>query len=423
MRLSIEKKVALACLSTLLVGLLRDRRLVNTISDSRSHRLAFRPAPIAAANNNSMNASQWHKDKSFASCLLIKDDNTILIEWLAYAWQVLPLRRLIIAIDPTSETMPTPILNRYRRYQLMEISEWKNDTWFVEKPRLLRQVQKRYNSTSSNEVLNAMHDRRQNFFYLHCMRKLQEEGYKWTAMIDTDEYITLNRKVSTIQTGLMNDEQPTVMQILNDPTRHPLIPSLNRTNMEKLRVESLPNASETACYPMSRLQVGTRESKDDITDNFRNDIPVGYSKSNFLTYRYRFHQNPAGYPVLPGKAIIDVSRAGDLTNVHPMTEINCHRPLKRICPKPWILYRHSPFVVHHYTGTLEQYLYRKDPRTNWTRTLSKWQEFNFSEEFSNTHAMGWLPGFISSVGGYEVANELLKDAGKIPERETPTSST
>jgi hypothetical protein len=52
---------------------------------------------------------------SFSACLLVKDDNKILPEWLAYHYEVLPLRRLIIAIDPLSTTSPEPILQAYRK--------------------------------------------------------------------------------------------------------------------------------------------------------------------------------------------------------------------------------------------------------------------------------------------------------------------
>jgi len=51
---------------------------------------------------------------SFAACVLMKDDNIILPEWLAYHYEVLPLRRLIVAVDPFSKTNPDKILDAYR---------------------------------------------------------------------------------------------------------------------------------------------------------------------------------------------------------------------------------------------------------------------------------------------------------------------
>ena len=48
---------------------------------------------------------------AFSACLLIKDNNIILPEWLAYHYTVLPLRRLIVAVDTLSHTDPSQILD------------------------------------------------------------------------------------------------------------------------------------------------------------------------------------------------------------------------------------------------------------------------------------------------------------------------
>ena len=49
-------------------------------------------------------------ESSFAACMLIKDDNEILSEWIAYHYFVLKLRKIIIAIDPLSTESPSEIL-------------------------------------------------------------------------------------------------------------------------------------------------------------------------------------------------------------------------------------------------------------------------------------------------------------------------
>jgi hypothetical protein len=45
-----------------------------------------------------------------AFCLLIKDDNSILSEWIAYHYHVFRMRRLIVAVDPESQTSPLEVL-------------------------------------------------------------------------------------------------------------------------------------------------------------------------------------------------------------------------------------------------------------------------------------------------------------------------
>jgi len=52
----------------------------------------------ATPNYNVKNAN----DVIFSGCLLIKDMNHLLPEWLAYHYTVLPMHRLILAVDPVS---------------------------------------------------------------------------------------------------------------------------------------------------------------------------------------------------------------------------------------------------------------------------------------------------------------------------------
>ncbi len=50
------------------------------------------------------------EEEGMAACLLIKDDNHLLIEWIAYHYLTLPLRYLVIAVDPDSFSSPLPSL-------------------------------------------------------------------------------------------------------------------------------------------------------------------------------------------------------------------------------------------------------------------------------------------------------------------------
>ena len=61
-------------------------------------------APTANSNSN---------DSASAFCLLIKDDNDILGEWVAYQYHVFSMRRLIVAVDPDSKTSPMEVLQAW----------------------------------------------------------------------------------------------------------------------------------------------------------------------------------------------------------------------------------------------------------------------------------------------------------------------
>ena len=95
---------------------------------------------------------------TFAGCLQIMDDNHFLIEWLAYHYHVMPLRYLIVAIDPGSKTSPLPIFKRYKDRKLMTISVW-NDTMFM--PAKINSKPGIFN----NNTELMMHRVRQNNFY------------------------------------------------------------------------------------------------------------------------------------------------------------------------------------------------------------------------------------------------------------------
>ena len=66
----------------------------------------------------SVKSRQIENDKqfpfTFSACLLVKDDNQLLPEWLAYHYTTMPLRRLIVGVDPLSLTRVEPILDKFR---------------------------------------------------------------------------------------------------------------------------------------------------------------------------------------------------------------------------------------------------------------------------------------------------------------------
>ena len=63
-----------------------------------------------------------HSD-GFSSCLLLKDDNFRLEEWLAYHWMP-DLQHLIVAVDPKSVFTPKHILDTWKDIGGMEIIMW-----------------------------------------------------------------------------------------------------------------------------------------------------------------------------------------------------------------------------------------------------------------------------------------------------------
>jgi hypothetical protein len=67
---------------------------------------------------------------TFSACLLIKDDNAILSEWIAYHYHTVNLRHLVVAVDPSSIESPASILNRWRQNSDLKVNYW-NDTDYM----------------------------------------------------------------------------------------------------------------------------------------------------------------------------------------------------------------------------------------------------------------------------------------------------
>jgi hypothetical protein len=69
---------------------------------------------------------------SFSICLLIKDDNYLLNEWIAYHYHVLKLRHLVVAVDPESETSPADMLESWRKNFGLQVDEWTDQNFMPE---------------------------------------------------------------------------------------------------------------------------------------------------------------------------------------------------------------------------------------------------------------------------------------------------
>jgi len=56
---------------------------------------------VMEAEIASVSAVSSAPSNGLAACLVIKDDNDRLVEWIAYHYQVLPLRFLVVGVDHT----------------------------------------------------------------------------------------------------------------------------------------------------------------------------------------------------------------------------------------------------------------------------------------------------------------------------------
>jgi hypothetical protein len=329
---------------------------------------------------NATDNSEGHS--GFGGCLLIMDDNHYLVEWLAYHYHAMPLRRLIVAIDPKSKTSPKRILDRYSSRSLMNITIW-DDSQFMAS-----------NFVKKHDDVVRLHRMRQSRFTADCLRTLQSEGMSWIMSTDTDEYIVPNRYAWPSCT--IRGQERKVIDMLNHPDNRFVNPE-----------------ATDACHPMIRLPIGTKESTE---LQVQKNIPSGFNGSEYMTLRYRWPESRQAKAKI-GKALVDVSKV-------PPEDIfiangNPHRPNKIHCTESGMIMnrRQSPFVVYHYTGSFEQFSYRVDGRDN--RNRKEYQQRAF-DAWSDDSTRFWLKDFVDEVGS-TLAKELLKGAGHVEPWNASTS--
>eukprot|EP00980_Cylindrotheca_fusiformis_P016589 scaffold4973_cov135-Cylindrotheca_fusiformis.AAC.7 len=374
-------------------------------------------APVAR------NKAPIHRDilsNTTSFCLLTKDDNEILNEWIAYHYHVLNMRQLIVAIDPSSTESPASLLKKWEDLFGMSIDIWNDEDFMpdfflqgnydeVESYVYSFQPQNGIDNTSMAyvEQLTTInnHRFRQHTFVSACLRRVKErlkhpEARHWVAHVDSDEFISVNPVVTEKATKLEPIAVPkepsagSLLFLLNDYYRH-------NPNEGVLR----------RCLTMPRILYLPQSHHRNSTDSIHSTIWDIWDTERFETLRWHVHRNlsePSGYP----KSMVDVAA---IPMYNPTFEENrvysVHyllKPSHRDCLRPNVHpnFRRVyvfPLVVNHYFGSLERYMSRNDTR----RHESIWEK---KSQLNGTLADGWvlqwLPSFVASHG-LDLVSEVL----------------
>jgi hypothetical protein len=326
---------------------------------------------ISSARNNAAD-----EDDYFSACLLIMDDNHLLPEWLAYHYTFLPLRRLIVAVDPFSKTSPEEVLKRFLPY--MNITIWEDEDFDYE--------------IYDDDTRTHNHRYRQKALIKHCLRQLKEENSanKWVAFLDTDEFVVPNWKAKEEYRIKEYSPNMTVLDIMAaNPDKHFLDPG-------------------SPCFPKNRFRMTIKDSEP---EQVFKDVPEGIDAHPLMTLRYR--HSLGGIQTDFGKSFVDVSQL----NASEIRSHNhaVHRPILSVCPQRTlkIPFSRSPFVVFHYSGTLDSFLFRQDPRNKRNETAYFDMFGNSTGSHEDDSARFWISNFVEKVGSVEKANELLAGAGNV----------
>jgi hypothetical protein len=324
---------------------------------------------------------------SFAACLLLMDDNHRLTEWMAYHVHVLPLKYLIVAVDPNSKTSPSRLLQPWRLEYNLTILEWTDKDIFQDSLQEFQQL------SSSKQFATRNHRRRQTMFHRQCLLHLKQVGRTWVMLTDIDEYLLFNGPAGSRENyaGLPYPsihEHGSILHFLNNP-----------------RVQSLPQFHQQPCIAIPRMLFGTNES---LPEEIHNHVPPALTEIPFETLRYRkhlrrhvTHHHPSnGW----GKCIVDVSRVdwSDLPTRRdswvgwPVSNQTAHLPLPAVCPRPFVKDEDTLLRINHYVGSWQAYSFRQDARQK-ERSYQTWLDKAKRADQTDDNIRPWLQGFVDQM--------------------------
>jgi len=335
-------------------------------------------------------------DNFFSVCLLTKDDNHKLVEWLAYHHYVLPLQHLVVAVDPKSITSPKKLFNRWRMRGMI-IEQWADEDFMP--PDDLEWSRSNNSHVQSESGQYQLHRKRQVRFIHQCLRHLKNQNRTWTLLIDSDEYLQFNGPVGRNNTNV---------------TKVPYRSVQERGAVVKF-LEDLDNRNETQpCVQIPRISFGN------TTTNDTTRIPHMFNNVSLDTIRYQKHgqrdndmrrKHGQEKQQLPAKSMIDLSKI----TIKDIRSPSPHRAIP-LCSKAKPE-RDSVFRINHYVGSWESFSFRKDARgVNKVSSIYNAKIRDAKDELTDDNISPWIDGFIESHGVKE-SLALLEGAGVLSDRE------
>lgn len=343
---------------------------------------------------------------TFSACMLVMDDNHRLTEWMAYHYHVLPLRYMIVAVDPRSKTSPTHILNQWRK-RGVHIIEW-NDRDFWRSDLKLRPIP----DDAELQTKRDRHRGRQKYFYKQCLIRCKKDHRTWVSLHDSDEFLVYNhaggdkfeewerRRSKTSRMPRMKPSQtpPTTAEA------GAMIHYINQERAAGLKYYQSP------CIGVPRTMFGADESQVDdkaVVKQVPKDFHWAAPLMDTLKYRQHATRNDFVKNAL-GKVIIDVSRVNVAKTPYFMS---LHRPIKKLCPSPWINDWSAGLRINHYLGSWHSYSFRDDSRRGNERSWEQWTYKAMTlGENTDDNIRPWLSGLIENEGE-DVASDMLQNVG------------
>jgi hypothetical protein len=331
---------------------------------------------------------------SFGACLMMKEDNDLLYEWISYHYLTLPLRYLVVGSDQGNTQNPHDVLKRWTN----DIHYWVlNSTDFIGRHGPYQRTKKDDKDFFHHQLIY-----RQRAFVTTCVEFLKERGIHWIVMIDSDEFIVMNRFNMDDDDDFhaTNSENVTykMRKFLTNGDYSTVLDVIHATKRELQPIEP--------CYIMPRLRFGALE-RVSCSDSIQvNQVAKSeYKYAAMSTLRYKQHAGKNHFSANKfGKVMVDLSQIPDVSK-QPK---NVHRPFTDQCPYPVVWFKDVLFSVNHYTASWERYSHRQDERRN----CENWIELAYHDQGNSCHQQihKWFPQFIDKVGHKRAKHLLGLDA-------------
>lgn len=377
--------------------------ILSNESNERSLRMPYLPAN----NNTNQRAGS---PSPMAACLLMKDDNHWLIEWIAFHYFALPLRDLVVIRDPGSVTSSQHIFDRWK--SRIRIEEWDADAVVP------AHKWEQFKAGKIDET--RLHRARQQHFYAQCLRHFRKQKKQWILLSDTDEFIQPNFYALAEGDRVSLSESGSIWKTIK------LQEQKRRNNNQRiptcLHIPRIQMSSLQSIHSHGRSDETETDTDDDDDDN---SVSPLLNTSHLLTTGWVHHDGKEIVQIpganLDGKNLIHVSalQSKDI----PFKAHSVHLVIPKHCPSTngnRLEHADSWLVIYHYPGTYEQYNFRDDPRDALKHRQKRWDLWKGLQSNAATSvrddSMGdWLAGFVNQVGERE-AQYLLQDVGILKDK-------
>jgi Glycosyl transferase family 2 len=362
-----------------------------------------------------MSPKQRHRH-GFGACIMVKDDNDLLYEWLAYHYTTLPLTMVVVGSDINNTQDPAIVLQKWTRVGIEDFRYWildSND--FINRH---GSYYKAFDAAfaSSNISAEALRNfnhhaliHRQKGFMTACSELLKKEGASWTLYIDSDEFVAVSP--SNLRHKSTGSDELDWSDTGNSDAIHGSIgDGGNNMTVLDLVLDLQRRGDVSDCYTMPRLLVGALENRtcpEKYGTHRIQQLARSQLKDRFQhvsTLRYTQHARMGDFSHSKyGKVMMDLSRIPN-TTIQFQQPRNIHRPYPAHCrPAGGVQFSDSFLFLMHYIGSWERYTSRADSR----RDRHEWEKRAFvdfvdpNEGESSACAssiQNWWPRFIGHVG-------------------------